>query len=118
MNSTRGRDQTGRIRNLFFRELMPQVGKTQEKPFFAIRPDPGASTYYRLREKKSVGKADFEWGSCESFDSLEKALTELWQTQGYPELVHLAPKLAKLAQALLVKEEQEEEVSHLIYAMF
>ncbi len=62
--------------------------------------------------------ASFEVAGCNSFDSFEKALTDMWTSQGSPELAALAPTLSKLAKSIYLVEEQSEEVSPFIYVMF
>jgi|WetSurMetagenome_2_1015567.scaffolds.fasta_scaffold369133_2 hypothetical protein len=96
--------------------LAEKLGKG--KPFFLEKFDVGTSTYYIKRQKTTMQHNDFEAPGCESFADFEKALVDMWQNQGYPELVVLAPGLAKLAKALYSAEEQVSEVSPFIYVMF
>jgi len=61
---------------------------------------------------------DFEISGCDSYISLEKALIELWNSQGYFEIFALAQTSSKLAKLLCLNEEEDEEVSPFIYVMY
>lgn len=115
MNST-----SATVKRIFFKELMPLADKlrSDNRRFFLTSAEPNVGTYYRQREKTTVNAQALEVAGCDSVDNLEKALTEMWTAQGYPELVALAPALSKLAKSLYLTEKQEEDVSPFIYVMF
>ena len=120
MSSTKADGAIPEVKKFFFEELMPLAEKLRDegKSFFAVRPDPAAKTYYIKRKKTAMDPASFEVAGCDSFDSFEKALADMWTSQGYPELAVLAPTLLKLTKSIYSVEEQSEEVSPFIYVMF
>ena len=120
MSSTEAGGSIPEVKRFFSEELMPLAEKLRDegKSFFAISPDPAAKTYYIKREKTAMTPASFELPGCDSLDSFEKALADMWTSQGYPELAALAPTLAKLAHSIYSVEEQGGEVSPFIYVMF
>ncbi|MBL7124598.1 MAG: hypothetical protein ISS51_00680 [Dehalococcoidales bacterium] len=120
MNSTRDDDTLLEVTRFFFEELMPLAKKLQDegKAFFSVKPNPNAQTYYKKREKTIMHPESFEVVGCDSFDSFEEALIDMWTSQGYSELTKLAPTLLKLAKSLYFVEEQSEDISPFIYVMF
>jgi len=110
----------GDVKKFFSKEALPLAKKMKAggKAFFPTSFDAAAQTYYVKRQKTTMTKADFEVAGCDSFEAFEKALEEMWRSQGYPELAALAPGLAKLSKALYAAEEQSGEVSPFIYVMF
>jgi hypothetical protein len=108
------------LRVLFLQQLVPLADRIKSSgvEFLASSLDPKAETYYVTREKRTMSRADFEWGGCSSVDAFPAQLAELWRTQGHEELATLAPVLGKLAAALQTEETQDEDVSPFIYVMY
>jgi hypothetical protein len=105
---------------IFYSKLLPLAEKLRDngRHFFQTGAVSSADTYYKKREKTAFRKEDFELTGCESYGTLEKALSEIWVAQGYPELSALAPLFAELAKSVHSIEEKDEEVSPFIYVMF
>lgn len=120
MNWIKDNDTDKSTRNCFINELVPISNELHEegKTFFSRGPDPEALTYYKKRENIAMKPEDFEVPGCVSLSSLEKALAELWNSQGHSEIIHLAQTTSKLANLLYSYEEVNEEVSPFIYVMF
>jgi hypothetical protein len=112
--------QTGEAGKFFKKMALPLAEKLggEGKEFFPEKFDSAATTYYVRRKKTTMDKYDFIVRGCESYAGLENALTDMWQSQGYPELVELAPGLSKLAEKLYAAEDESGEVSPFIYVMF
>jgi hypothetical protein len=111
---------TKESKQFFVKTVLPLAKKlrNEKKAFFPEKFDAGAPTYYIKRQKTTMDRNDFVVPGCESFKNLEKALVDMWQAQGHPELASLAPGLKKLAESLYSTEDTEGEVSPYIYVMF
>jgi hypothetical protein len=120
MNLIKPKNISKHVRKVFMKEVVPvsNLSKKREQVFFPLRPDNQLSTYYREREQTAMTLGDFEVPGCESSEKLEKALAELWGSQGYAELVPLAQTTARLAEMLRESEDESQEVSPFIYVMF
>ncbi len=108
------------IRRFFERELLPlrhRLGGAAGS-FFATRFDPRLPTYFQARGQTTLSAQEMELPECTLPAELEQKLGEMWRSQGHPELVALAPSLARLAQLLAASAEPDAEVSPFIYVMF
>ena len=77
-----------------------------------------APTYYVERPRKSMAKADFEWGGCASPETVEADLQALWRDEGVTGLNTLSEGMAALAKDLRTVSKDESDVSNFIYVMF
>ena len=120
MNSIKDDATLTEVRRFFCKVLMPLARrlKYEGRVFFPVKADPQLQTYYVTRDKTAMVPEDFEMAGCDSIGDLEKALINMWTSQGCPELDTLAPALSGLAQSLYFAEEQNEEVSPFVYVMF
>jgi hypothetical protein len=119
MNSTDPGTPDPRVRALFDRmTAIAQSLRADGREPFPMRPDPAAATYYTRRTATEMRREDFHVPACDSPEAFEKALVEYWKQQGLPELCELAPRIGALARDLCLKEEQADEVSPFVYAMF
>ena len=97
----------------FFRsKLVPVAEKlrSQGLSFYPQGRDENLQSWY---EPPTSGDELFELDQ-----GWEKALEELWASQGLEELVVLVDSLSKLAETLEVQETEAEEVSPFIYVMY
>ena len=118
MNST---DQEKAIDGFFEHVLMPLATSMQASGKLPLdsRIDSTISSYFVARKSTSLDPGDFELPSgIEDSDSLRSALEQFWSSVGSPELAAAAAEIARLAENLKVEEEQSEEVSPFVYAMY
>src|SRR5205085_834554 len=108
------------IREFHTRELMPVAQRLEGdgRALLALRPDPAVASYYRRRSRRQMSRQDFELPVPIGVEELEKALVELWTSDGFPELAALAPGVARIARSVYFTEDQDQEVSPFIYVMF
>ena len=120
MNLIKPKNIAKYVRKVYLKEVVPvsNLSKQGGQAFFPLGPDPHSLTYYREREQTAMTPGDFEVTGCESSEELEKALAELWSTQGHAELVPLAQMTVRLAEMLRESEDESEKVSPFIYVMF
>ncbi len=120
MNWIKDKDTSKIVRKIFSKKILPLSKKLQKegKTFFPLKPNPNARTYYIKREKTSMVPEDFEVSGCDSFNSLEKYLKDLWESDGYSEICSLAKTSSELSKLLYFIEEENEEISQFIYVMF
>lgn len=107
-------------RALFIERVLPVAdrAKAAGKTLMAGGPDPTLATYYATRAKRTMSPEDFEVPALESPAALEKGLAAYWTSIGLGELCELAAPLAKLAGELKSGEDEDGEVSPMIYVMF
>ena len=123
MISTKANRAMQKIRNFFEKELMPLAETLKESgiSFLALGPDHDADTYYIDRHKATISRGDFEIEGGNCADDLERALVDLWTSQGYPQLTTLAPalcELAKICHSVEIEQEQKGDVSPAMYVLF
>jgi hypothetical protein len=108
------------LRAFFHDQLTPlaERQKREGRQFLASELQKDAESYYVRRTKRSMTRADFEWGGCPSVEAFPEQLAELWRSQGDEGLAALAPVLGKLAVVLQEQDDEGEEVSPFIYAMY
>lgn len=114
-------DKTGKALRAFFDdELMPLAARMKQDgvQFLDVKIDKGVDSYYINRKKRSMTRADFEWGGAELVETFANQIKEFWRGQGQDRLVTLVPTLEKLAVALQTNDEQDSEVSPFIYVMY
>lgn len=85
---------------------------------FPVGPDEDSDTYYSVRAKTRMERADFEVSGLSSSADLAEALSRLWEAEGLEALSSFAPRFAAAAQAYRAVEQDNDEVSPLIYVMF
>jgi len=129
MNLTKQDKVSRMIKKFFEKELMP-LSDTLKKngvSFFPLKPDHNQQTYYSKRPQTKYSDAAMTENhglvsdDYETINDLEHTLTSLWESQGYPQLIALAPSLSKTAQlcyAVEKEEQQTEEISPEMYTMF
>lgn len=120
MNLIKPKNIAKHVGKVFMKEVLPvsNLSKKREQAYFPLEPDPHSLTYYLEREQTAMTPEDFEVSGCESSEALEKALAELWNSQGNTELIPLAQTTVRLAEMLRECEEESQEVSPFIYVMF
>lgn len=103
-----------RLKRFFEQRITPAAERLRRKGthFFATRPDPSAKSYYEKHERADSPFVEIEFENCESLAA------QMWQRQGYPELVELCGPLFALASQLTPPEEESADVSPFIYVMF
>jgi hypothetical protein len=122
MNSTKDREQDGRLRAAaFFNDVLVPLARRERaagREFFALRPDAAAESYYVEPTRRTMTPDDFELRAAESVADFIRELAALWVAEGRGELVAMAARLGELASVLGAEEQQEEDVSPFIYVMF
>jgi hypothetical protein len=104
----------------FFRDILVPLAETarrEEKSFFPLGADPKAKSYYVEPARRVMTSADFELLAAESLEDFVQELAALWIAEGHGELAALAPQLRELV-VQEADQDDEEEVSPFIYAMF
>jgi len=99
-----------RARRFYRRHLAPTAERLRARSvrFFALGPDEAESWF----EPPPQGSDFF------ALEDLEGALRERWQADGLPELAALASRLAELADALEIREQDSADVSPFVYVMY
>lgn len=120
MNSTNKANGKSEIHALFEQQLEVTAQKLQEQVdvYFPTSFDPSVDSYYLPRAHKYMLREDFEFRPLLGRESIEKALTELWQERSSEELIPLAAPTAAVAESLKAVETQDDEVSPFLYVMF
>lgn len=121
MNSTDPTKTQGKeTRTLFEERLLPLAARLRDegRNFFALGPDASATTYYIRRQKTSMTRKDFEGPQCATPETLARSLETMWAKQGYDEFSEAAAEIAALAFSLRTPDEQDSELSELIYVMY
>jgi hypothetical protein len=104
----------------FFRDVLVPLAEAMRKEgksFFPLGANPQADSYYVEPERRAMSRADFELSAAESLEDFVRELAALWKAEGHGELAALAPQLLELVVPETA-EDDEEEVSPFIYAMF
>ena len=108
------------ITRFFDDQLLPlaQQLKAQGVSLLDPGPQPGAASYYLVRQQRSMSPADFESGSLTSPASALADLQSVWSAASGHPLAPLVPAMARLAGELRQGPEQSGDVSTFIYAMY
>jgi hypothetical protein len=108
------------LRTFFATLMVPLADRLRREgaPLLTTGSDPKAASYYVVRTKRTMSKADFEWGGSTSATEFRDNLAQLWRDQGCDALAGLAPQFADFAERLRDIETENEEVSPFIYAMY
>ena len=116
---TEKKDKRSTPVDFFHDVLVPlaEAARREGKLFFSLRQDPQADTYYVEPTRRVMTRADFELRAAESVEDFVKELAALWTAEGYDELAEMAPHLLELVVAD-AEQDNEEDVSPLIYAMY
>ena len=85
---------------------------------FPVGPDKDSATYYNRRSKTRMSRDDFEFQGLASPLELEETLISIWDAEGIDTLASFAPRITEAARALHEYEEENDDVSPLIYVMF
>jgi hypothetical protein len=103
-----------RLSRFFDRRLVPLAERLRARGHraFALGPDERSPSYYVAPDP---GEPFLELDDAEA---CERALRELWQRRGLPELAALAGPLLELARKLEVREDDSGEVSPFVYVMY
>ena len=99
----------------FFRDrIVPAAEQLRERgcTFFAVGPDPEASTWWESGSEEEPVLIEFEAGDA------ARILHARWMSDGYPELAALAVPLLELAEGLRTTQEESGEVSPYVYVMY
>ena len=101
------------LRRFFEKKLVPAAERlrTRGVELLPTRPDDAESWYV----PGPIGEPEFFEFEPED---VERSLRELWERDGLPELARLAPDIAKLARRLEFTDEQADDVSPFVYAMW
>ena len=120
MSSTNDTQPTELIRTFHREELEPLASRlrAEDRRLFPQGPDESVASYYIERHRTTMKETDFEAFQVNGAEDLAAGLVKLWEEQGCPELAQLAPGLAKIAEAVRLKEEMDDEVSPFLYVMF
>jgi hypothetical protein len=120
LSSTNDTQPPDLIREFYREELAPFASRlrAEGRELFPHGPDETAASYYIERRRTTMNKADFEAFQVNDPEDLAAGLVKLWEERGHSELAQLAPGLAKIAEAVWLKEEMHDEVSPLLYVMF
>jgi hypothetical protein len=104
-----------RVRRFFARRVVPAAEALRGRGvrFFARRPEPEAASFW-----VDVPEGEPEFTLLADPEACERALRDLWEEQGLPELAELAHPLIELARHLEVREEEAGEVSPFVYVMY
>ncbi len=110
MSSTKNEKE---LRRFFEKKLVPAAEKLRARgvELFPTAADDAESWYV----PGPIGEPEFF--EFEPGD-VERTLREMWERDGLPELAKLAPDLAKLTRRLEFTEEESEDVSPFVYAMW
>jgi hypothetical protein len=98
----------------FYAERLAPIAKSLRShgvEFFALQPNPEATTYYL--ERKDVSDYIFQIDT----EDIGQRLRERWIQEGHFELIELVEPLLDLASQLRQHEKISEDVSPYIYAM-
>jgi len=108
------------IHRFFDGELMPAAARLRgsEPGLFLSAVDAGLSSYYVLRSRRTMSKADFEVASCADGAEFAKRLSAHWDACGCRALLPLAQSVGAIADAVRVEEHDSADVSPFIYVMF
>ena len=108
------------IHRFFDGELMPVAAglRGSEPGMFLSAVDPGLSSYYVSRSRRTMSKADFEVASCADGSEFARRLAAHWDACGCRSLLPLAPSIGAIADAVRVEEHDGADVSPFIYVMF
>ena len=103
-----------KLRKFFAKRLLPVAESLRARGvrLLPVAPHAEAESWY---EDATRGEPDFTEIEAED---CERALREMWERQGLPELAALAADLMRLARDLDLDEEQAAEVSPFLYAMY
>lgn len=104
----------------FFRGVLvplAEAARREGTSFFPLGPDAQADSYYVEPTRRVMTRADFELRAAESLEDFVEELAALWTAEGHDELAALAPRLRELV-VHEADQDDEEEVSPFIYAMF
>lgn len=118
MSST---DPDQALREFFQNVLLPLAKKCEAEgaSTLELQADADAESYYVKRVETTTSREVFESASGMIDEAtLREAMQAFWKSQGDEDLAAIAGPLAKLAQQLKTTEEQNEEVSPFIYAMY
>jgi hypothetical protein len=107
-----------KARAFFMQFLVPAAERLSRagRSFLPRRPDASAATYYTVRDKRAMNRADFEVRAAERPEDVALALTALWA--GDPDLSALVAPLARLMPDLVPAEGEKGDVSPFVYVMF
>jgi len=106
-----------------FDELMVPLAKARRTsgapPYFPLREEPSAKSYFGPPSLRVMSPADFELPLGEKSQGLIDALAAHWTRQGEPGLAAMAPRLKQLADALGDEAgENDGKVDILCYTLF
>jgi hypothetical protein len=110
-----------RSREAFVKVLVPlaEALRAKGKTFFALRPEPGATSYFAPAARPVMTAADFELAALESPARFVAELARLWKEEGNPELATLAAELEAIAKELDAEPRTESDsVAPFVYTMF
>jgi hypothetical protein len=99
----------------FFREVLVPLAETARKngvEFFPLGPGATGSSYYSECGEKRTYLHGVE------LSNLENEVEQLWETGDFPELASIAGKIAEFSELLKENEDEKDEISPFIYAMF
>ena len=104
-----------RLGRFFDKRLAPLAEKLRARGtrFFPMGPDAQADSYYVAPRR---GRPEFI--PLEGPAECEKALRDLWEEQGMPELAALAESILELARQVEIREEESGEISPFVYVMY
>jgi hypothetical protein len=104
----------------FFRDVLvplAEAARREGKLFFPLGADPQEDSYYVEPTRRVMTRADFELRASASPEDFVQELAALWRAEGHGALAALAPQLRELV-VQEADQDDEEEVSPFIYAMF
>jgi hypothetical protein len=114
-NTTRMEEQNNRDLIEFYRErLLPLAELVRERgvEIFPVGPETGKESYFVDR------KAEDDYIHSIDATDLANELRAMWEDDAIPHLPELAEPLVQLANRLHQKNQDVDEVSPFIYAMF
>ena len=123
MSSTESEVSVGLAGALFDTVVVPRAmakRASRPDPYFALKGEPGALTYYVEPDVRVMSEADFELPGSGEPDGLIDALVAFWAAQGETELAEsMAGRLKPIAEALGEETAQDDgSVDILCYTLF
>ena len=108
------------MRDFFDVELMPLAArfKAAGRPMFATAADNALTSYFNVRARTVMKRADFTLKGVESPEAFAQAMRDHWHRSEFPEMVALGTTLGTLAELLRGEPENDEVVSPFMYVMF
>ena len=112
-----------RCGDFFDKRLVPlaEARRLAEQPTLAEGFDEAVETYFDAPRRPKMSRDDFVLPASDSIAAFTSALRQHWLSQGQPELaaaVDDLTELGKIAEAIAEDNDDPDDVSPFLYAMF